>query len=94
MKEFMLNDQKYLFEYEANEKRKVKLLLKTQQETQDLHGNQKVFIVDKLYEIMRKNPHIEIKEKTKQYIEDYVNDIRKDASETTNSLGKILNDYL
>lgn len=94
MKEFMLNAQKYLFEYDENEKRKVKLFLKTQQGKQDLYGDQKRIIVEKLYEIMRENPHIEIKENTKQYIEDYVNGIRKDASETTNTLGKILNDYL
>lgn len=94
MKEFMLNGQKYLFEYDANEEREVKLFLKTGQEKQDLYRDQKRFIVEKLHEIIQKNPHIEISEKKKQYIEDYVNGIRKDASETTNTLGKILNYWL
>lgn len=35
-----------------------------------------------------------LEKKKKQYIEDYVKGIRKDASETTNTLGKILNDWL
>lgn len=62
-KEFMLNGQKYLFEYDANEERKVKLFLKTGQEKQDLYRDQKRFIVEKLHEIIQKNPHIEIREK-------------------------------
>ena len=95
MKEFMLDGQKYSFEYDAkNKTRKVKLFLNTQQGKQDLYGNQKVFIVKKLHELMQENPHIEISEKTKQYIEDYINGIRRDASETTNTLGKILYDCL
>lgn len=94
MKEFILNGQKYLFEYNANEERKVKLFLKTQQGIQDLHGNQKRIIVEKLHEIMQENPHIAIDERKRQYIENYIQGIDTGDSETTNTLGKILNDCL
>lgn len=94
MKEFMLNGQKYLFEYNANEERKVKLFLKNEQGMQNLHGDQKGVIVEKLYEIIQENPYIAIPENKKQYVENYVNGTDRSAHETTNTLGKILNDCL
>lgn len=83
-----------MFEYDANKKRKVKLFIETQKGMKDLYRNQKRIIVEKLHEIIQTNPHIEISKDKKRYIEDYINGVRNDASETTNTLGKILNDYL
>lgn len=69
MKEFMLDGQTYLFEYNVNAKRKVKLLLKTEQGAQDLYLRQKEIIVRKLYEIIQESPDIEIDERKKIYRE-------------------------
>ena len=92
MKEFKLNGKIYCFEYNGKSERKVKLFQKFSDD--DLYGNQKEVIVKKLNELIQQNSDIEIKENIKKYIKDYCDGICKDASQTTNSLGKILYDYL
>lgn len=88
MKKFTLNDEIYCFEYNPKAKRKVKI--SQQAFSKDLYGRQKQLIVEKLYEMISSNPQIDIPKSAKQYIIDYHNGRNKNASHTTNSLGKIL----
>lgn len=91
MKEFELHGKQYCFDFDNAAERKVKLFQEFS--ANDLYGNQKSVIVEKLFEIIQSAPDIKIKDEVKQYIKDYHSGKNKDASHTTNSLGKILNDF-
>ncbi len=91
MKKFKLKGKNYFFDYNSASERKVKLFQELSGD--DLYGKQKKIIVEKLWEIIHKNPTIRISRTHRDYIFSYHNGTNRDASINTNSLGRILNDY-